>query len=61
MKPNILPFLKSKGEARMTAIPKSIVQKAVTIKSQMKYNYLISFIPIKSAADSENTILPLLV
>ena len=59
--PNIFPFLKSKGEAKITAIPKIIVQKAVTIKSQMKYNYLISFIPKNSAAESEKIIRPLLV
>ena len=61
IKPNIFPFLKSKGEAEITAIPKIIVQKTVTIKSQMKYNYLISFIPKNSAADSEKIMLPLLV
>ena len=51
----------SKSETKITAIPKIIVQKAVTIKSQMKYNYLISFIPKNSAADSEKIMLPLLV
>ena len=61
IKPNISPFLKSKGEAKITAIPKIMVQKAVTMKSQIKYNYLISFIPKNSAADSEKIMLPLLV
>ena len=61
MAPNIFPFLKSKGEAKMTAIPKITVHHTVTINSQMKYNYLISFIPKNSAAESEKIILPLLV
>ena len=61
MAPNIFPFLKSKGEAKMTAIPNIMVHQTVTTNSQMKYNYLISFIPKNLAAESEKIIVPFLV
>ena len=55
---NILPLVKSKGKTTIVIIPKKMVQKTVTNTSQEKYNYDISFIPIKSAAESENSIFP---
>ena len=55
---NIFPLVKSKGKTTIIIIPKKMVQKTVTNTSQEKYNYDISFIPIKSEAESENSILP---
>ena len=58
---NIFPLVKSKGKTTMVTTPKMIVQNTVTINNQKKYNYDISFIPIKSVAESENSIFPSLV
>ena len=55
---NILPLVKSKGKTTIVIRPKKMVQKTVTNTNQEKYNYDISFIPMKSAAESENSILP---
>ena len=55
---NIFPLVKSKGKTTIVIIPKIMVQKTVANTNQEKYNYDISFIPIKSAAESRNSILP---
>ena len=55
---NIFPLVKSKGKTTIIIIPKKMVHKTVANTNQEKYNYDISFIPIKSAAESENSILP---
>ena len=51
-------LLKSKKENTITTIPKNTVQIIVTVRSQRKCNYFISFIPMKSAAESEKIIPP---
>ena len=58
MRPTNFPFLKSKKENTITTIPKNTVQIIVTVRSQRKCNYFISFIPMKSAAESEKIIPP---
>ena len=55
---SILPFVKSNGKARIVITPKMMVQNTVANTNQKKRNYFISLIPINSAAESENLILP---
>ena len=55
---SIFPFVKSNGKIRIVIIPKNMVQNTVANTNQKKRNYDISFIPINSVAESENSILP---